>query len=100
ARLERALLEFAALGVQTNIPYLLAILRHPDFRAGNLSTGFLAEHFGGWKPPAELPVEALLALAAESLTDRAPRPLAPAGAAPEGDPYSPWRAGGHWRNTK
>jgi acetyl/propionyl-CoA carboxylase alpha subunit len=100
ARLERALREFSVLGVQTNISYLLAILRHPDFRAGNLSTEFLAEHFAGWKPPTDLPVEALLALAAESLTYRAPGALAPAGAAPEGDPYSPWRAAGHWRNAR
>jgi 3-methylcrotonyl-CoA carboxylase alpha subunit len=100
ARLERALREFAALGVQTNIPYLLAILRHPDFRAGNISTGFLAEHFANWKPPTDLPVEALLALAAVSLTYRAPGVLSAAGTAPEGDPYNPWRTAGSWRNAK
>ncbi|HZT42495.1 MAG TPA: acetyl-CoA carboxylase biotin carboxylase subunit [Chthonomonadaceae bacterium] len=99
ARLEHALMEFAVLGVQTNIPYLLAILRHPDFRAGNISTGFLAEHFAGWKPPADLPAEVLLALAAESLTYRESRALASASVASDGDPYSPWRMTGSWRNA-
>ena len=40
-RMERALMEYRVLGVKTNIRFHQALLRHPDFRAGNFDTGFL-----------------------------------------------------------
>jgi 3-methylcrotonyl-CoA carboxylase alpha subunit len=99
ARMEQALQNFHALGVQTNIAYLLAILRHPAFRAGELSTRFLDAHFAGWKPLQEIPNAALLALAAEAVTAlKSPRD-APTVAATDGDVFSPWRTGGAWRNV-
>ena len=63
ARMEQALENFPVLGVQTNIAYLLAIVRQPAFQAGELSTGFLAEHFPHWSPCADVPQDVLLALA-------------------------------------
>ncbi len=39
-----ALHELALLGVTTNIDYLAAVLDHAAFRAGDLHTGFVAEH--------------------------------------------------------
>jgi 3-methylcrotonyl-CoA carboxylase alpha subunit len=98
ARMEQALQQFAILGVQTNLAYLLAIARHPVFRAGALSTDFLKTHFARWKPAAELPEEVLLALAAEAVTRPAVRADRPA-VASDGDPYSPWRKGTAWRNA-
>src|SRR5262249_53016508 len=98
ARMEQALQNFHVLGVQTNVPYLLAIVRHPAFRAGELSTRFLEQYFQGWKPPQEIPNEALLALAAEAVPARASRAAASA-TAQDGDPYSPWRTSRAWRNT-
>lgn len=96
ARLDQALQHLVCLGVSTNVPYLLAIIRHPDFAAGRLSTRFLDTHFAHWKPAGCTPDEALLALAADAVT----RPAAQAaGLAAEDDPYSPWRAGGGWRNA-
>lgn len=97
ARLERALKEFHVLGVQTNIAYLLAVIRHPAFRAGDTSTGFLTVHLSSWKPAPVVPTEVLLGLAAEQMTHREVRPAA--GASVEGDPYSPWRLSNNWRNT-
>ena len=41
ARADRALGEFAILGIVTNIPLLRALVRHPDVRAGRLDTGLL-----------------------------------------------------------
>ncbi len=41
ARGRDALTRFEILGVRTNIAFLLAILRHPDFIAGAIDTGFL-----------------------------------------------------------
>ena len=41
ARLIAALRAFPILGIRTNIPFLLRILEHPRFRAGDVDTGFL-----------------------------------------------------------
>ena len=41
ARLAAALRAFPILGIRTNIPFLLRILEHPRFRAGDVDTGFL-----------------------------------------------------------
>ncbi len=41
ARLERALEEYFVGGIKTNVPLFRRIVRHPDFVAGNLDTGFL-----------------------------------------------------------
>ncbi|MGH2598700.1 MAG: carboxyl transferase domain-containing protein, partial [Dehalococcoidia bacterium] len=43
-RAARALAEFRVEGVSTNVPFLQAILRHPDFRAARLSTRFIDDH--------------------------------------------------------
>ena len=44
ARTARALAEFRVEGVETNIAFLDAILRHPDFAAGRVHTRFVDEH--------------------------------------------------------
>jgi len=41
ARMRRALMEFLITGVETNIDFHLAILRDPDFIAGNYHIGYL-----------------------------------------------------------
>jgi pyruvate carboxylase subunit A len=43
-RMRRALLEFIIIGIRTNIPYHLAVLSDPDFRAGDYTTHFIDEH--------------------------------------------------------
>lgn len=56
-RLRAALLDFHVLGVRTNVAYLLDVLDHPDFVAGQMDTGFLGREFATWTPgdpPAEL----------------------------------------------
>jgi acetyl/propionyl-CoA carboxylase alpha subunit/acetyl-CoA carboxylase carboxyltransferase component len=40
----RALCEFRIEGVATNIPFLQNLLRHPDFGANRIHTGFIDEH--------------------------------------------------------
>jgi acetyl-CoA/propionyl-CoA carboxylase biotin carboxyl carrier protein len=40
-RLLQALQSFPILGIRTNIPFLVALLDHPRFVAGNVDTGFL-----------------------------------------------------------
>ena len=41
ARSRRALAEFRVRGVSTNIPFLLAVVNDPDFRAGRITTSFI-----------------------------------------------------------
>jgi len=46
-----ALDAFVIDGVEHNIPFLAAVMQHPRWREGRLSTGFIAEEFkGGFKP--------------------------------------------------
>jgi propionyl-CoA carboxylase alpha chain len=63
----RALDAFYIDGIRHNIPFLSAIMRHPRWRAGNLSTGFIAEEFpAGFTPrePDAREVENLACIAA------------------------------------
>ncbi|MEV0463235.1 pyruvate carboxylase [Nocardia tengchongensis] len=43
ARARRAVAEFRIRGVTTNIPFLMAVLDDPDFRAGKVTTSFIDE---------------------------------------------------------
>jgi propionyl-CoA carboxylase alpha chain len=46
-----ALDAFAIDGIRHNIPFLSAVMQHPRWREGRLSTGFIAEEFpAGFKP--------------------------------------------------
>ncbi len=56
-RLRVALYDFHILGVRTNIGYLLSILDHPEFRAGNIDTGFLSREFPVWSEDGQIPAE-------------------------------------------
>jgi acetyl/propionyl-CoA carboxylase alpha subunit len=49
-RLRRALDETEIAGIQTTLPFHRAVVRHEGFRAGDLSTEWVAEH---WDGPAE-----------------------------------------------
>ncbi len=44
ARAVAALRSFPVLGVRTNVPFLINVLRHPGFAAGDVHTGFIDEH--------------------------------------------------------
>jgi propionyl-CoA carboxylase alpha chain len=47
----RALDAFAIEGIRHNIPFLSALMEHPRWKAGELSTGFIAEEFpAGFSP--------------------------------------------------
>jgi acetyl/propionyl-CoA carboxylase alpha subunit len=55
-RLARALDETVIEGVVTNLPFLRWLVAHPLFRAGGVSTAFLADHPPLSAPPHRLPV--------------------------------------------
>ncbi len=44
ARLDRALESMVVHGTTTNLPFLQAVVRHPDFLAGRFSTSWIGEH--------------------------------------------------------
>jgi propionyl-CoA carboxylase alpha chain len=62
-----ALDAFTIEGIRHNIPFLSALMQHPRWREGRLSTGFIAEEFpGGFHPIAPNPetADVLAAVAA------------------------------------
>jgi 3-methylcrotonyl-CoA carboxylase alpha subunit len=69
AKLRAALMDFHILGVTTNVPYLLDVLAHEAFVAGEFDTGFLGREFGEWSADGDVPDE-LAALLAEGPLDR------------------------------
>ncbi len=81
ARLRSALADTSIRGVVTNLELLEAILGHPAFTAGELTTGFLTDHLADWRPAPLSPAAtaaAAVALHADA-TD------------PRGEPAGPWQ---------
>jgi 3-methylcrotonyl-CoA carboxylase alpha subunit len=78
-------------GLQTNIPYLIEILKHPEFRSGKMTTQFIAKYFKDPLPALEItePEKKFARLAAASSS----------GVTNEGatEENSPWKS--HWRLT-
>jgi propionyl-CoA carboxylase alpha chain len=54
-RMRRALDEFYVRGVSHNVPFLAALMAHPRFREGRLTTNFIAEEFKGGFTASDLP---------------------------------------------
>ncbi len=44
ARMRRALTEYVAGGIETNIAFLIRVMDNPAFRSGDYTTGFIEEH--------------------------------------------------------
>ncbi len=85
ARMAAALDGFVVRGLNHNLAFLGALVAHPRFTAGDLSTNLIAEEFpGGYQPPLPEP-ERLLDLAAVAVAlvhDRAEREAAISGQVP------------------
>jgi acetyl/propionyl-CoA carboxylase alpha subunit len=100
ARAVAALEDYQVLGIRTNIPFLLAILRHERFRNASLDTGFLDVHGADLAREAasvQIPDAALAAVAAygaPGIRLRAPRHRAPRHPAPRHPgTLGPWHHG-------
>jgi acetyl/propionyl-CoA carboxylase alpha subunit len=61
--LRRALAELRVHGVHNNRSFLIEVLQHPEFLAGNLDTHFLQRHADLHRPPARTEADALHSLA-------------------------------------
>ncbi len=68
ARARRAAQDYVILGVTTNLGYLDAILAHPKFQSGDISTGFLAEEADALKHEPDAATQDIL-MAATALSD-------------------------------
>jgi acetyl-CoA/propionyl-CoA carboxylase biotin carboxyl carrier protein len=85
-RAAAALRTFPILGVRTNVPFLIRLLEHPEFRAGRVHTGFVDEHLASLLETAA-PSELVLAAAAFIRASPA-GPNPGSGGAPTPDPWS------------
>jgi 3-methylcrotonyl-CoA carboxylase alpha subunit len=94
-RLIAALRDFPILGIRTNIGFLLRILEHPRFRAGDVDTAFLDNEGASLAEPASLEPPAFVVAAmaaANGSTD------APAGTVEPRPGWDPWRQLPDWRS--
>jgi acetyl-CoA carboxylase biotin carboxylase subunit len=91
ARATAALRAFPILGVRTNVAFLINVLEHPAFVAGDVHTGFIDTHLDALVriPEPSPPVIAAAAFARETRSPAA----TPAAAA---DPWTDLRGWGRW----
>ena len=96
-RMQAALQDFIVHGVITNIGFLQAVLRHPDFAEGKVSTRWVEANLesGDSLSAQETPYLHLLAAALADLTSGS-RPSETINSK-EPDPYSPWRTASGFR---
>jgi len=93
-RMLRALKEYAVLGPETTISFLLDVLEHAAFIAGNTSTDFIARHFPSWSPPKDIPPAAIVAYVAEEIQAQLAETTSAGGHKTE---ISPWHLLGSWK---
>ena len=72
ARLTAALRAYPILGIRTNIPFLLSILEHPRFRAGEVDTGFLDGEGAGLVEAADIEMPPFVRAALDHAVDNGP----------------------------
>ncbi len=89
-RMERALQEFRIRGVKTNIPFLLNVVNHPDFRAGLCTTRFIDQTPDLFRFPIRQDrASKLLTYAAEVIVNGFPGLAKPESYSVSGEPTPP-----------
>jgi 3-methylcrotonyl-CoA carboxylase alpha subunit len=95
ARLQQALGDFVALGLETNRAFLSRVVRSSEFIAADLDTGFVDRavgHLLGSAPPVRF---AVIALATAALLKREQKDTR----ADPADPFSPWTKASGWQTN-
>ncbi len=82
-RLARALAEVEVTGIQTTLPFHAFVARHAGFRAGRLSTAWVAEE---WHGAESFEAAARVGLVAAALSSTGPDPDSAASRRPAGGP--------------
>ena len=86
-RLNRGLEETDVRGIVTNIPFLSALLTHPDVRANAIDTGFIERELKTLAPPPAAPGDLELCAAVAAILDDETK-------AARAEAHSPWRTAG------
>ncbi len=94
--LEAALSATEIAGVAHNRDFLLRLIRHRDFAAGAIDTGFIERHQGALTVPLSAAPLAAVAAASLALLQAERRPDLP-GPAAAWDSHSPWSLHDGWR---
>jgi len=90
-----ALNKYIILGVTTNIPFLIKLLDHNEFRKGNITTHFIDNYFKDWtKAKSGLSIDAIISLAVYDSLHSDTQEIV---RYKESDPHSPWKHVGRWR---
>jgi 3-methylcrotonyl-CoA carboxylase alpha subunit len=88
--------EVRVIGVATNAEFLARTLRHPEFMAGGVDTGFIERNLDDLLPAGEAAPEDVLAVACVALLLQGAGETAEA-AHRSTDPWSPWARADGWR---
>jgi 3-methylcrotonyl-CoA carboxylase alpha subunit len=86
-RLNRGLEESDIRGIVTNIPFLSALVTHPDVRANAIDTGFIERELKNLTPPAAAPGDLELCAAVAAILRQEHN-------AAQTEAHSPWRTFG------
>ncbi|XP_049588315.1 methylcrotonoyl-CoA carboxylase subunit alpha, mitochondrial [Syngnathus scovelli] len=95
-KLRYCLRQYNIVGLSTNIDFLLSLSGHPQFEAGNVSTGFIPQHYADLFPTPEAPSGAAVCQAALGLLLHE-RKATEDFAGASGDPFSPFGSSSGWR---
>jgi 3-methylcrotonyl-CoA carboxylase alpha subunit len=86
-RLNRGLEESDVRGIVTNIPFLSALVTHPDVRANTIDTGFIERELKNLTPPALPPGDLEFCAGVAAI-------LGEEAKAAQAEAHSPWRVAG------
>jgi acetyl-CoA carboxylase biotin carboxylase subunit len=92
-RMIRALENYAILGIHTTIPFLIDVLKSPEFAEGNTHTDFIDHYFENWGQNMEDADLARIAYVVDELTSFAKT----SGKAEAKGWPTPWETLGNWR---
>ncbi|MCK6510311.1 acetyl-CoA carboxylase biotin carboxylase subunit [Myxococcota bacterium] len=96
-RMIEALRQYAVLGIQTPVAYLIDVMQHEAFGRGELSTHFLKDYFSNWQPSQDQVDLACLAYVLDEMFPAANNAASARSGGGEGVPPSPWQTLGSWR---
>jgi acetyl-CoA carboxylase biotin carboxylase subunit len=96
-RMINALDDYVVLGIKTNIDFLKEVIAHPQFKAGETTTGFIPKHFDGWKGKKKTEEKLRLVLVASAFDSFNKIYAAKGGGALPKEAFSPWQSLGKWR---
>jgi len=96
-RMINALKNTIILGTKTSIGFMIKVLEHPEWIAGNTFTDFIDKHFGGKHSPSPELID--FALAGAEVAFRSEPKVVRVSNLKEAIP-SPWQTLGHWEIAK